>query len=297
MRVYIGAFAMMLAAGSAGATCAPLPGASAVLANAATRYLVVGEMHGSNEEPRLFGELVCHALADGRQVVVGLERSTSEQAALDDVLVGSDLHAAEAKLIHEPGWTDIWDGRSSGAMLDLMVRLRTLRAADKSLQVIALDGPVPGSEAGARDKVLGQSILTAAEKNPRSMVIVLMGNAHTMLKPVFGYATAAMSLPQQQTVALEITDAGGTIWADVGAGCGPVANGLPGKPATAAKGIYLDASLAPIGVVDGVLSVGGTLTASLPAADRSRPAPCFVKYEKLHPGTNVDAGPSQTPRR
>ena len=287
---------MLLAAGSAGATCAPLPGASALIANPATRYIVVGEMHGSNEEPRLFGELVCHAIADGRQVVVGLERSTSEQAALDGVLMSSDPQGARARLLREPTWTDVWDGRSSGAMVDLLVALRALRAAGGSLQVIALDGPVTSSEAGARDKVLGRSILTAGEKNPGRLVMVLMGNAHTMLNPIFGYTTAAMLLPRQQTVALEITDAGGSVWANVGAGCGPTANGLQGEPGTSAKGIYLDASLAPIGLVDGVLSVGGPLTASSPAADRSKPASCFVEYEKSHPGGSANPAKIANPR-
>ena len=283
--------ASALAGVPAGATCVPLPGVEALWARPATRIVMVGEMHGSRETPRLFGELVCQALEAGKDVVVGLERPTAEQKALDAVLTGTDLTRAEVELLDEPGWREVWDGRSSLAMLQLLERLRALRVGHRSLEILAVD---PGSRDGgaSRDASTGGSLRDFEGKHPAKTMLVLMGNGHAMLNPVFGYQTAAMYLPREQTVTLEATDRGGTTWSDRGQGCGSIDGSVGEKQPSRLVGVYLDPSLVPIGTMDGVLSVGGMLTASRPASNAAA-SPCSEAYRKAHSAKSAGSGAAQ----
>jgi hypothetical protein len=62
-------------------------------------WVFIGELHGSNETPRCFRELVCDAMAHGKHVTVALERPTSEQAAIDNVLTAKDVSATKESLL------------------------------------------------------------------------------------------------------------------------------------------------------------------------------------------------------
>ena len=83
----------MMSTAPALAACSPLPGAEQVWSRPMIRWVFVGELHGSNEAPAAFLDLVCDALARGRRVTVALERPTSEQPALDGILDGKDVDA------------------------------------------------------------------------------------------------------------------------------------------------------------------------------------------------------------
>ena len=104
-------------AAAAIAACSPIPGADQVWSKASVHWVFVGELHGSNETPAAFGDLVCDVLARGKRVTVALERPTSEQAALDGILTAKDLSAAKTVLLQQPKWKDGMDGRASEAML------------------------------------------------------------------------------------------------------------------------------------------------------------------------------------
>ena len=71
-------------------------------------WVFIGELHGSNETPAAFRDLVCDAIAQGKHVTVALERPTSEQAALDNILTAKDLSAAKEALLQLPGWKEVW---------------------------------------------------------------------------------------------------------------------------------------------------------------------------------------------
>jgi hypothetical protein len=104
----------------------PIPGAADLWAAPSLHWVWVGEMHGTAETPAAFGDLVCDALAHGKHVTVALERVTKEQPILNSIVNGANLEEAEGKLHAEPGWQLFLDGRSSQAMLSLLVRLREL---------------------------------------------------------------------------------------------------------------------------------------------------------------------------
>jgi hypothetical protein len=283
MRIALQILLMMGLASHAAASnsCSPVPGADQIWSKPAVHWVFIGELHGSNETPAAFGNLVCDAIAQGKRVTVALERPTSEQAALDDIVMGKDLAAAKESLLKLPGWKEVLDGRGSEAMLRLLVSLRELHTLHPDLKVVAFDAPYSGSPAGgSRDEALGHALLSLNPAKPNDLVLILTGNIHAMQASKRGYDLAAMYLPPKEILSLEVTDWGGESWSDdTQGGCGPWKGGVGDKDAKKPYGIFLDPSLAPFGKVDGVLSLGVPLTASAPAAGVPSPAPaCRAKF-------------------
>lgn len=274
-------------AAAAVAACSPIPGADQVWSKASVHWVFVGELHGSNETPAAFGDLVCDALARGKRVTVALERPTSEQAALDGILSSKDLSAAKTVLLQQPEWKDGVDGRASEAMLRLLISMRELRKSYPLLAIVAFDAPHTGTEGGARDEAMGHFLRAVGTAKPMDLILILVGNAHAMQAPEFGYDTTAMYLPSKELLSLEVTDRGGESWSWSDDGCGPSKGGVGDKGAQKQRGIFLDPKLAPYGKVDGVLSLGVALTSSAPAAGEPTPLPdCRTEFLSKHaPGT------------
>ncbi len=265
--------------------CSPVPGADQIWSRAGLHWVFIGEMHGSNETPAAFGELVCDAIAHGKHVTVALERPTSEQAAMDKILTVKDkeLPAAKQSLLQLHDWTDVPDGRASEAMLRLLLSLRELRKVHHDLKVVAFDAPYSGTAPGARDEALGHALLALRPTKPNALVLILTGNLHAM-QASKRYELAAMYLPPKEILSLEVTDRGGETWSDsTQDGCGPHRGTVPDKDPNRPYGIFLDASLAPFGKVDGVFSLGAPLTASAPAAgEPSSVLACRAKFLSQH---------------
>ena len=278
--------AMGLAIHAAATTsCSPFPGAGQIWSKPAVHWVFIGELHGSNETPAAFRDLVCNAIAQGKHVTVALERPTSEQAALDNILTAKDISTARESLFQLPGWKEVLDGRGSEAMLRLLLSLRELRSVHPDLKVVAFDAPYSGSPAGgSRDEALGHALLSLNPTKPNDLVLILTGNIHAMQASKRGYDLAAMYLPPKEILSLEVTDSGGETWSDdTQGGCGPWKGGVGDKDAKKPYGIFLDPGLAPFGKVDGVLSLGVPLTASAPAAGIPSPVPaCRVKFLSEH---------------
>lgn len=275
------AMGLAVHAAAAGTSCSPVPGADQIWSKPGVHWVFIGELHGSNETPAAFRELVCDAIAQGKHVTVALERPTSEQAALDSIVTGKDLATAKESLLQLPGWKEVLDGRGSDAMLRLLVSLREIHSLHPDLKIVAFDAPYSGSPAGgARDEALGHALLSLRPTKPNDLVLILTGNIHAMQASKRGYDLAAMYLPPKEILSLEVTDRGGESWSDdTKGGCGPWKGGVGDKDARKPYGIFLDPNLAPFGKVDGVLSLGVPLTASAPAAGVPSPAPaCRAKF-------------------
>src|SRR5215470_63727 len=99
--LFLIALGLPATAAATGPSCSPIPEARQIWTRASLRWLFIGELHGSNETPAAFLDLVCDALANGKHVTVALERPTSEQAALDGILnaTSKELPEAEALLL------------------------------------------------------------------------------------------------------------------------------------------------------------------------------------------------------
>jgi hypothetical protein len=280
---------MGLAIHAAGASrsCSPIPGADQIWSKPSLHWVFIGELHGSNETPAAFRSLVCDAIAQGKHVTVALERPTSEQTAIDNILTSKDLAKAQESLLQLQGWKEVPDGRGSEAMLRLLISLRELRKLQSDLKVVAFDAPYKGTAPGARDEALGHALLSLSPSKPNDLVLVLTGNLHAMQASKRGYDLAAMYLPPKEILSLEVTDRGGETWSQsLEDGCGPQKGGVGDKGAKRPYGIFLDPSLAPFGKVNGVLSLGVPLTPSAPAAGEPSPVPdCRAKFLSQHRAT------------
>lgn len=290
MRIFLQLFlaiGLALNAAAAIAPCSPLPGADQIWSKASVRWVFIGELHGSNETPAAFRDLVCDAPARGKRVTVALERPTSEQAALDGILTAKDLSAAQETLLRQPGWKDGMDGRASAAMMRLLVSLRELRGSYPDLAVAAFDAPYTGTTPGARDEAMGHSLLSLGTAKSTDLTLILVGNAHAMQAPQFGFDPAAMYLPPKEILSLEATDRGGESWSSIDGAWGPSKGGVGDKGATRPRGIFLDPNPAPFGKVDGIFSLGVELTSSAPAAGEPSPLPaCRIKFLAEHHATS-----------
>lgn len=277
--------AMGLAINAAGAatSCSAVPGADQIWSKPSLHWVFVGELHGSNETPAAFHDLVCDALAHGKHVTVALERTTNEQPAIDNVIKSRDLAAAEASLLRLHGWKEVPDGRGSEAMLRLLLSLRELHSRHHDLKVVAFDAPYTGAES-ERDKAMGEALLSLRPTKPNDLVLILTGNLHAMQASKRGFDRAPTYLPRKEILSLEVTDKGGETWSQsLEDGCGPQEGGVPDKDITRPYGIFLDPTLAPFGKVDGILSLGVPLTPSAPAAGEPSPIPdCRAKFLSEH---------------
>ncbi|MGA7156345.1 MAG: hypothetical protein WBY53_05840 [Acidobacteriaceae bacterium] len=265
------------------AGCVDVPGAAQLWSNTSVRWVWVGEVHGTTETPAAFGDLVCDALAHGRQVTVALERPDTEQAAIDALVGSGDLGAARQRLLSQIDWRGIFDGRTSQAMLHLLLRLRELKAEYPALRVVAIVNTSDAlTSVPSHDEAMGHAVLSLQGGKPEDIVLVLTGNVHGLKNPIFGYKTAAMYLPAGELVSLQVTDGGGEAWTMGSHGCGVGSETMPDSDKKRAFGVTLDPKLALAGTVDGILALGRPVTASLPAnPDSLATAPCRKQFLAL----------------
>lgn len=243
----------------AGPIRAEIPGLSAVLDLPGLRYLVIGELHGTEEMPAFFGELVTEVAAR-KPVTVVLEYPQSRQRDLDRYLASSGSEADRKALLAADYWVRGRDGRSSRAMLALIETLRSLQVPVSACQ--------PDGSAGdpaAYERVMGECWKQDAD-GPKRLTLIFVGNAHASFSPIFGdYLPAAAHLPREQTISLDNLTAPGWAWFCQGADkCGEFPSHALGTPQP--RGLYLGQALpAELGSYDGVYSAGPYFRASPPA--------------------------------
>ncbi|MCU1281073.1 MAG: hypothetical protein JWM53_4619 [bacterium] len=252
----------LLAVGArASADCVPIANADHLVAPGARVH--VGEMHGTVEIPRSFGELVCLATKHGGAVRVGLELPATEDAALSAYLKSGGTAADRAALLRGGFWTDkAQDGRRSQAMAQLLERIRHLRqdGAGADVDVVTFDMQVE-----QRDRAMAERLLAAVNKTPKATWLVLSGNVHARktTNRFFKDTLMAGELVKRGTpfVTLDAGYGGGTAWVCTMDGeCGPrVWGNGPARPVGVAIAPSKD------GAYDGRLEVG-TIQYSPPAA-------------------------------
>jgi hypothetical protein len=253
-----------------------LPGAGTLYSRPDLRFVLVGEMHGTVESPEIFRDLVCAATSSKRPIVVGIERSTREQKAIDTFMAPGNHEAAISALLAERGW-NVFDGRSSRAMLMLLEALRSLKLEGQISEIVAFDDARAGESPAQGEQRMASALIAAANRHKNALVIALTGNLHASKKLIEGFGSypwMAMLLPTAQTVSLFVTDKGGEAWNQMEDGCRPHKQSSSGG---AQRGVVLSASAAPIPGYDGVLPTGLTSTASFPAVKDAPPPPACSK--------------------
>jgi hypothetical protein len=245
---------------------APLSGANDVLKPYAT--VILGEFHGTSEVPQLVSRLVCQASTIGLKVRLGLEIPREEQGVIEALLRSKDVEAATTSLLQGSFWTrDFQDGRSSEAMLALLLRLREFIQSGANITVFSYDDSTAGSD---RDAAMAKNIRSATERTPDSFNIVLTGNVHAKLTR--GAPWSADFVPMgwhlveatREIISLNVRYSGGSAWACMGPAAGDcAAQEMQGKDEGPAPFVRL------LGTresgYDGVFYVGA-ITAARPAA-------------------------------
>ncbi|RYZ17472.1 MAG: hypothetical protein EOO70_01830, partial [Myxococcaceae bacterium] len=237
--------------------------------------LLIGEQLGSNEVPDVVGHVVCQAAQTGLAVVLGLSLPETEQARVDKYLSSPGAPADQDALLEGRFWTRTYqDGRSSRAVMDLIDRMRALRAAGLRVTVVAYDTDVlNGSE---RDAALAQVWTKRRAAKPDEVQVVLAGNTHTQMQkgtkwdPAFT-PMAHLMKENRSLVVLEMSYAQGLRWGcdldrDSRLVCG-IVGATPAPKVAALPGQSPHIQLQPTSATEGLqgLLYVGRLTASMPA--------------------------------
>jgi len=273
----------LISAIDARALCKAVPGSDQLWAKADIKWIWIGEIHGTTEIPQVFGDLVCNALAHGRRVTVALERTNEEQDAITTLIRSKDKDktAAVNNLLTQPDWSSFFDGRTSQAWLDLLLTLRDLKMQYPDLNVSTMiDSAAAATSPKVHDEAMGKKVLSLAGNSKDELVFVLTGNVHGFKSEFRGITPAATYLPEKQLISLLVTFTGGHAWNINQKGCGSTSiNVPPNSNSTRPFGVYLDPSLVRTASLDGILSLGGEITASTPANSTAlASAPCRKLY-------------------
>ena len=257
LALFIASCVVLVASAEERDSCSPIPGAERLWARSELRFVLVGEMHGTNETPAVFGDLVCSASETKRTIIAGLE--VRDQQALNRFMDSKNRETSVKELLSTDEWKGT-DGRASSAMLVLLERLRSLKADGLLSRVIAFSAS--GGSADQDEEAMSSALLRASTANPDALVIVLTGNVHASkqeLAEVGAYRLMGSFLPRAQTVSLLVTDRGGEAWNCQDGSCGP-------HTLASSAGVNREITLiSPHAGYDGVLSTGLSVTASKPA--------------------------------
>ncbi len=192
--------------------CGPsIEGAEVVLRS--DGFIIVGEIHGTQEVPELFGTLVCRAANKGFTVKVGLEFPETEQPIAQAVFRAADEEQAEQVLRSSAFFQRSYqDGRSSEAMAKLILKLRALRKAGRDVHAYCFD-PV---DSGERDWEMAERIASERKKAPQSAFFVLTGNLHARKDKMPDFNFSPMGSPLVDLgvtfLNLEAVTSGGSAW-------------------------------------------------------------------------------------
>lgn len=210
--------------------CTPVEGVDA-LWPPSIRWVIVGEIHGTEEMPHAFANLVCLASHTGRPVVVGIEYSADWQPAIDAYIHSDGGPVARAGLLSIPVWhTSIQDGRGSTAFLRMLEQFRQMKQSGQIDAVHGYDVGKSWRPDETRDSVIAKNWM-ATPAREHAIILLLSGNVHAMRHPMQqpggAIITAASLMPSEQTITVNFAGNGGQAWVCRAEACGVHRNGVP----------------------------------------------------------------------
>ncbi|MEP9401570.1 hypothetical protein [Sphingomonas sp. VNH70] len=188
------------------------------------RYVVFGEIHGTQQSPAFVGDLACGLATRGERVLVAVELGSPYNDAFQAAWRLPPVQFVAALL--KQGWAGRSDGVGSVAMRDMLVRLHALKSAGRPIEIVAFNGArdavqrakfadQPGQ--GPHEAAQAENIRTTATAGRYDRVLVLVGNLHARKEPVerggITFRPMAMQLaPAEQVLSLNMASAGGSTW-------------------------------------------------------------------------------------
>jgi hypothetical protein len=145
----------------------------------AKEIILIGEVHGTQETPRLFGNLVTVAAREkNKRIGVGLELPILLQRLIDEAVKNNTrIDSFREQLLANPVWQKIDDGRSSEAMLNLVCSSLQLAEAQK-VSLFFFD-----TQNIERDQSMAQFIGQRVREQHYDVTFILAGNIHANKAP------------------------------------------------------------------------------------------------------------------
>jgi hypothetical protein len=185
------------------------------------RLVIIGEMHGSNENPALVSALVQAASRD-RPVRVGLEWPAWMQDYVATYLSSQGTLEDREAMLRMGYWRVARDGRGSKAMVALVDDIRILRKEGRNIDIFMMEPDVPTSASDLKSDMLtwkengmAKALKAAVNTAPtRALVVALMGNVHSRYVEREGHPQASVLMQMIDSHPLYIaTQAGaGSMW-------------------------------------------------------------------------------------
>jgi hypothetical protein len=176
-----------------------------------------GETHGTEECPRFIGDVIEH-LAVTARVQLALEIPRDLQPQLDGY-VRSDGGAASRRALLEGEFWRWQDGRSSCAMVELLDRVRTSRAA---IEIVGFDIESDDAVTAARDREIAMAEMVVRTHASDAVMVVLSGGIHARRvrgapwDPDFAPAAMHVAARELPIVTFGVSASGGMHWGVVG---------------------------------------------------------------------------------
>lgn len=221
--------------------CTMMEGWSGI-ADRKPRFIVLGETHGTQEAPALVGNVACALAAAGERVLLAIELSVEDNAALQ---AAWRLPVDRFPLaLRNAGWVGREDGVASRAMFDMLVMLHARKEAGLSIEVATFNGMRDDAQRerfaalagqGPHEASQAENIGNAASAGAYDRVLILVGSFHARRNPVGEgagrFEPMAMHLAKiGPTISLRMRDAGGSMWNCIAK---PGMSVGPGQPITA----------------------------------------------------------------
>jgi hypothetical protein len=188
------------------------------------RFVVFGELHGTQQSPDFIANLACGLSSQGQKILVAVELSAAEDSKLQEAWKLPADRFDDALL--ESGWRGRTDGVASAAMFSMIVRLHNLKEQGSPISIVAFNGTkdrkksvrfsdLPGQ--GPHEAEQAANIAEAANTSEYDRVLVLVGNFHartgSVALPGVQFDPMAKRLAQYgSTVSLNMRYAEGTSW-------------------------------------------------------------------------------------
>ena len=188
------------------------------------RFILFGELHGTDQSPAFFGRVACALAMRGQRLLIGVEHDSMQNAAFQAAWALPPAQFGEA--LYKAGWLGRSDGVASRAMFAMLVRLHRLKSAGYPISITAFNGAKDQQQEMKFAHLSGQNpheaaqaenIRDAADGGMFDRVLILAGGAHAKKTPMqragFQFEPMAMKLaPADQILSLDMRYAGGSSW-------------------------------------------------------------------------------------
>ena len=184
LALMVGAAAWGKGSERPGAHC-DLPAGWADVAVLKPRFVVFGELHGTNEGPKFVGSLACALAVKHKRVLVAIEHNSSNNAQLQAAW-NSDKFEEKLAGLEFAGKSD---GRGSSALYDMTVGLHRLKEGGLRISLVAFNGFKDEQQKahfsdlhgqGPHEAAQAENIASASTSQTYDYVLVLVGSFHAM---------------------------------------------------------------------------------------------------------------------